>query len=398
MRFSEPRPPLGQPDRAISGGEFKRSNIELAADCPQPGEREPRPLRECGAGDKMPPEIKGDGPQRRRSRKSGVRLALASIDGRRGRRIAAIDIARGVAIVAMVVYHTAFDLSAARLIATDVAGDFAWKIFARLIAGSFMFLVGVSLVLAMERGMDWPSFFRRLALVAGGAALVTLSTWWFDARTFVFFGILHAIALTSVLALPFLRLPSAVVAIAAVFFLALPWFFTDPVFDTPALWWVGLQTVPPVSVDYVPVFPWFGAVLAGIVGGRFVAASRARLAAWRPQGTPWRWLDVAGRWSLLIYLVHQPLIVGVISLAANVLPPNEPVARSNFMGECRAGCGEDRDAGTCEGFCGCMFDGLWGTELFDMNTFEEMSPAQRETFDGLFLACSPAPEGLTQVE
>jgi uncharacterized membrane protein len=288
----------------------------------------------------------------------------------------------------MVVYHAAFDLSAARLIATDIQSSLGWTVFARLIAGSFLFLVGVSLVLATERGIRWPSYFRRLALIAGGALVVTLSTWWFDPRTFVFFGILHLIAVGSVLALPFLRLPSWAVAIASVYFLALPWFYRSEIFDMPALVWLGLQTEPPVSVDYVPMFPWFGVVLAGIVGGRWVAANRHRLASWRPTEAWARWLGWAGRWSLLIYLVHQPLLVGIISLAANVLPPNETVAYENFMGQCRAGCEEDRDARACEAFCGCMFDGLWQTDLFEMSTFEEMSPEQRGRFDELFLGCS----------
>jgi uncharacterized membrane protein len=316
-------------------------------------------------------------------------LAIASVDDDgRGGRIAAMDIARGVAIVAMVVYHTAFDLSSFRLIATDVPSDLGWKIFARLIAGTFLFLVGVNLVLATRRGIVWPAYFRRLALIAGGAALVTLGTWWFDPATFVFFGILHEIAAASVLALPFLRLPGLVVAAAAAFVLALPWFFSSPIFDWWPLWWLGLQTEPPVSVDYVPVFPWFGVVLAGVVGGRLVAAHRERLAAWRPAGVPAGWLARAGRWSLVIYLIHQPLIVGAISLAAPYVPPNEAIARSNFMGECRAACRTDRDAATCEAFCSCMFDGLWGTQLFAMSTFEEMSPAERETFDALFAMCS----------
>lgn len=299
-----------------------------------------------------------------------------------------MDVARGIAIVAMVVYHTAFDLSSFRLIATDVPSDLGWKIFARLIAGTFLFLVGVNLTLATRRGIVWPAYFRRLALIAGAALLVTLGTWWFDPATFVFFGILHEIALASVLALPFLRLPSPVVAAVAAFVLALPWFFTHPIFDWWPLLWVGLQTVPPVSVDYVPVFPWFGVVLAGVVGGRLIATYRERIAAWRPGGALAGWLTVAGRWSLVIYLVHQPLIVGAISLAAPFVPPSESVARSNFMGECRSACLTDRDAPTCELFCGCMFDGLWDTPLFAMSTFEEMSPAERRTFDELFATCS----------
>jgi uncharacterized membrane protein len=343
-------------------------------------------LRPRFTGDKMPPPRAGAGP-----REPGLSLAKATVDEGSGRRLAALDIARGLAIVAMVVYHTAYDLSSARLIATDVAGNPGWTVFARLIAGSFLFLVGVNLVLATERGIAWPAYLRRLGLIVGGAALVTLSTWWFDSRSFVFFGILHAIAVASVLALPFLRLQNVVVAAAAASVLVLPLVFKSSVFNRWPLWWVGLQTEPLTSVDYVPVFPWFGVVLAGIVGGRFVAANRERIATWRPGGTSARWLSFAGRWSLLIYLVHQPLIVGAVSLAANLIPPNEAIARANFMGQCQSACSQDAEAGTCAAFCGCMFDGLWGTDLFDKNSLEEMAPDQRTTFDALFASCRAPP-------
>ncbi len=52
-----------------------------------------------------------------------IRVAIASFAGTRGARIAAIDVVRGVAIVAMVVYHTAFDLSDRSLIPVDVTRD-----------------------------------------------------------------------------------------------------------------------------------------------------------------------------------------------------------------------------------------------------------------------------------
>jgi uncharacterized membrane protein len=342
-------------------------------------------LRGQGAGDKMTgahwPQAVTEVPKP---------LAIdAAEDG--APRLAAIDFARGAAIVAMVVYHAAFDLSAARLIATDVSSDLAWKLFARLTAGTFLFIVGFSLVLATRGGFRRDAYLRRLALIAGGAALVTISTWWFDPATFVFFGILHEIALASVLALPFLRLPTAIVALAAAAVLALPWYFASPVFDWWPLWWVGLSTAPPVTVDYVPLFPWFGVVLAGIVGGRLLVTYGQRLWRFRPEGAPWTWLIVAGRWSLVIYLVHQPLLVGAVSLAARIAPPNEAVVRTNFMGECTAACTADRDAATCMAFCGCMFSRLYGTPLFAKNSFADMTPADRDEFDGILAACTAPP-------
>lgn len=275
-------------------------------------------------------------------------------------RLPVIDVARGVAIAGMVVYHTAFDLYANRLIATDVIGSLPWKMLARSVAGTFLLLVGVGLVLSARGGLNWGRYGRRLAFIAGGALLVSAATYWFDPATFVFFGILHEIAVASLLALPFLLwAPAWLTAGAAAVFLVLPWFWAGDVFNAWPLWWVGLSTDPPVTVDYVPVFPWFGVVLAGLLAGRLVVANQATLARWQPRSALARFVALAGRWSLVIYLVHQPLIVGAVSLLAVVVPPGKETRYRIFMDQCLVarplGCAGDE---SCRPLCGCAFQPL----------------------------------------
>src|SRR5688572_15752760 len=129
-------------------------------------------------------------------------------------RLPAIDAARGVAIVAMVVYHFAWDLGFFGFISADVGGDLGWRIFARSIAGSFLALVGVSLVLATRNGLNRGRFLRRLGVIAAAAAAITLVTRIVFPETYIFFGILHAIAVSSVLGLAFVRAPILLVAAA----------------------------------------------------------------------------------------------------------------------------------------------------------------------------------------
>ncbi len=71
------------------------------------------------------------------------------------RRWDVIDVARGVAILAMIVYHFGWDLSFLKLIETNVLAMPAWRWFARAIAGSFLFLSGIGLVLAHGRTIRW---------------------------------------------------------------------------------------------------------------------------------------------------------------------------------------------------------------------------------------------------
>jgi uncharacterized membrane protein len=318
-------------------------------------------------------------------------LAVASLsDEDRGRRFAALDLIRGIAIVAMIVYHAAFDLRAAGVIGVDVVNDLGWKLFARSIAATFLGMVGVNLVLATRHGLRLQPYLRRLAMIAGGAALISLVTWWTQPQAFVFFGILHEIALASVLALPFLRLPSWLVAVAAAFVIALPFVFSAPLFDHPALWWVGLSTQPPLSIDYVPVFPWFGVVLAGIVVGRLFLAhgTDSAFAGWQPRNQAERWTVFAGRWSLVIYLIHQPILVGLIALAAPFVGPDDEAVRARFDNECVTVCRLNfRDEAICESFCGCMFTNLHGTDLFAVNPVELMTPEQRKRWDGIVDQC-----------
>jgi len=119
-------------------------------------------------------------------------------------RILALDLARTLALLGMVTFHFTYDLDLFGWVPpyTSVTGWFWYH--ARLTAGSFIFLAGVSLWLSHGAGIRWPAFWRRWVRVAGAAAVVTLATRIAIPDYYIFFGILHSIALSSLLALPFL--------------------------------------------------------------------------------------------------------------------------------------------------------------------------------------------------
>ena len=268
-------------------------------------------------------------------------------------RLELVDFARAAALVAMASYHFIWDLELFGYVDSGTAGNGWPKAYARLIASSFLFLVGVSLVLA-----HWPSFrrrgfARRLAMVAGAAALITAATLYFVPDTFIFFGILHSIALASVLGLLFVRLPPLVTLAAAVFFFALPQVYRSEFFDAPWLWWVGLSATIPRSNDYVPLFPWFAPVLLGIAAARLseMTGLTARLSAWRPAPDGFlRRFGFIGRHSLAFYLIHQPVLITLVWLASQVLPPSQADA---FVSECVASCSAGNGEDMCVGFCTC---------------------------------------------
>jgi uncharacterized membrane protein len=272
-------------------------------------------------------------------------------------RIRAIDVARGVALVAMAIYHFTWDLEFFGYLEPGLTAAGGWKIFARCIASSFLFLVGVSLVLAHARGVRWRPFLVRLLQVAGAAAAISLVTWFAVPGGFIFFGILHQIALASLLGVLLLRLPATLLVALAAFVIAAPSFLRSPLFDAAGLWWVGLSSVNPHSNDYVPLFPWFGAVLLGMAAAKLASKAgvldclRGR-SLWRPM-EPLEW---AGKHSLAFYLVHQPVLMALVWTATQIAPPPAPDPRVGFTRACQAQCLQVRDQPFCTSYCGCVME------------------------------------------
>lgn len=304
-------------------------------------------------------------------------------------RLSLIDAARGVAILAMVVFHFAWDLYFLGFSALDIATDPWWTAFQKAIVSSFLFLAGVSLWLGHGAGLRWRSFWRRELILVGAAIAVSIGTWLAFGDYFAFFGVLHAIALCSLLALPFLRLPPLLTAFTGVVIIALPLLVTHPVMRERWLAWIGFWPISPSTADIVPVFPWLGVVLLGL------AAAKAAQ-GWRFWTTPApKWLAWLGRWSLVIYLVHQPVMYGALYGLSAIMPQVSAEQRAtDFIAECRATRAlTEPDALVVERYCGCALEQVETTSMWEMLTRERSAAEELElqSMMGLCQAMSREP-------
>jgi uncharacterized membrane protein len=193
-----------------------------------------------------------------------------------------------------------------------------WSVFSRAVAGSFLFLSGASLWLAQGQGIRWRAFLRRLAVLAGAAGLVSAATFVAMPEAFIYFGILHSIAVASVLGLAFLRLPVPLTMAAGAAVLIVPQLWPAGLIDAPWLVWTGLTTAVPRTLDYEPVFPWFGPFLFGIAVARLIGRAGMLPPGGSAPAPLWHALGWPGRHSLAIYLVHQPILIGAIWLGLRV--------------------------------------------------------------------------------
>ena len=275
-----------------------------------------------------------------------------------------IDVLRGVAIVVMIVYHFTWDLGFLGFIPLNIAQTGWGMNIARGIAASFLTLVGISLALANANGFDFGGFWRRIVLVAGAAALVTLGTWFAMPDAFIFMGVLHCIALSSVVAAAFLRAPLPVVLAAAALSFTLPLLVSLP--PWPFGWILGLAPFPPRTNDYVPLFPWLGFVLTGLVIGRIFTPSTRRVFSTAPlKSKSAEAIAKAGRHGLIIYLVHQPILIGALSAILFVFGPGEDERQAAaFERDCVQACLVQRDRASCEAGCSCVAAKLLAQDYF----------------------------------
>jgi uncharacterized membrane protein len=301
-------------------------------------------------------------------------------------RVPGLDVARGLAIVAMVVYHFTWDLSYLGFIDAEVRSLPGWVWFARGIAASFLALVGISLVLAQATGQPRSAFFKRLGWIVAAALLVTGATAWLFPQSFVFFGILHMIALGSVLVLPFLRLPFWMTAATALAVLLIPLLGRFNAFSSPWLIWLGLGDRTPISNDFVPVFPWFVFILAGVALAK--AVDFTRFSGPAPTVPPLRLLYRAGRNSLPIYLLHQPILFGMLSLIAVLHAPRPDREAGGFNASCQSQCrAAGGEAAVCVALCQCAVvtlkkEGLWAAVLAD-----KVDPAMNSRITAISQSC-----------
>ena len=159
-------------------------------------------------------------------------------------------------------------------------------------------------------GIRWRSFLIRLARIGGAALLITGATWFAFPQSYIFFGILHCIALSSVLALPFLFVPAPLVALAAALVIAAPTSCRTPC-STRRPCSSSASVAAAADQRLRPLVPW----LASCSRGSPPRGSRRR--RWRGRGSDAggrkrarRASRPAGRHSFAIYLVRPAPAAG----------------------------------------------------------------------------------------
>ncbi|AVA21666.1 DUF1624 domain-containing protein [Rhizobium sp. LEGMi198b] len=310
-------------------------------------------------------------------------------------RIGILDTARGVALLAMASYHCTWDFEFFGYLAPGTAETGWLKIYARVIASTFLFLAGFSLVLANTPEIRWRPYFKRLGMIVAAAAAISIVTFIGMRDGWIFFGILHSIAAASIIGLLFLRLPSfATLLIAALLLIGIvvdnviaPFSLHSAVFDVPWLYWLGLSEHLPRSNDYVPVFPWLTPFLFGL-GIAQLTTTLGWLRSLAKLGPGRNLIARVGRHSLIFYLVHQPVLIGLVYLLSLIAPAPAPDPTVTYIRQCQASCVRSGSETMCRSFCQCTLDKLQAQNLFSPLESGAIKADSDERINRIALQCS----------
>ena len=225
-------------------------------------------------------------------------------------RILWIDVIRGVSILAMITFHFAFDLMYFGFAKSDLIYQPDWRLFERMIAFSFLFIAGLSLFITHGSLIKWNSFIKRYGVTAICAVLISTVTYVLFNSDMIRFGILHAISVSGLISLLLLRLNSFFLALLAVIIFLINLIIPQPVEGDYFWQWLIYTNETPHSLDYRPIIPWITPFILGMASyqlfKKWGLLETNKIIIYRELSI----LSWLGRNSLIIYLIHQPILFG----------------------------------------------------------------------------------------
>jgi uncharacterized membrane protein len=223
-----------------------------------------------------------------------------------------LDIIRTLAIVLMVIFHFIYDLKFFGYITWDIPDGVGWQQFRWLIISLFFLCLGISLTFAHEHSIRMKKFLVRVSQISVAALVISIATYLAVYDNWIFFGVLHFLAFASCVAIWLVRMPKFSFALGLIFLMV------GVLQLIPSRWpfYLLFDGLPIYTNDYVAIFPWLGMVFFGITIGHSQWFKNDPLSTriMHNNNKTSTWAVWPGQHSLSIYLLHQPIMMGILYL------------------------------------------------------------------------------------
>ena len=216
-----------------------------------------------------------------------------------------LDALRGMAVIWMVIFHTCYDLHMFGLVDWNFSSGF-WYAFPRLIAFTFLFCVGIALNFTHRPSINFTELKKRIFKLGAAAMAISLGTYFMFPKAWIYFGTLHCILAGSVLGALVVN-HRKIAGLLLITILVLQYGL-----DYDINWVSGI--IQKNSLDFIPIYPWFWAILAGILIQPYLSKTKTLANLKSPFV-----LTLLGKHSLKIYLIHQPVLYGAIWGLSSIL-------------------------------------------------------------------------------
>ncbi len=226
-----------------------------------------------------------------------------------------IDFLRGIAIVMMIIFHFLWDLNYFYNSNIQLSKGF-WGVFQIFTAGLFLFLVGVSITVSNIKGnASFIKYLKRGFKILLFGLTITVITKLIFPDSFVIFGILHLIGVSIIISY-FFRKFKYLNLLFGLIFIIIGVIIKGYTLSFNGLLIFGLHSSNFHSVDYFPIFPWFGIVLIGLFIGKQLYSKKGRRFRIRDfsNGLIVKSFCFLGKKSLIIYLIHQIALYVIFNL------------------------------------------------------------------------------------
>ncbi len=237
------------------------------------------------------------------------------------RRFIEIDLIRGFTIIMMILFHISWDLDHFGIVTLNKTIYQYNFIFQPM----FFLLVGICLAVNSNKNNNLSKnkksfkthLIKRGLSIVGLGMIITLITFVIFPDKIVLFGVLHCIGFSIILSIPFLKFKSynILFALLIIIFGFIIGSFT---MENPTILHLMIGVHQPNlwqhTIDYFPLFPWFGVTLFGVALGNLLYTGNERrfkipdLSKYKPA----KMFSWCGKHSLAIYLLHQPIIAGTL--------------------------------------------------------------------------------------